>query len=959
MLNWYELTPGDFELLVLRLIESMGYEGAVKVAGPGDRGHDVVAFHPEKLPGVEPRTRKIVFQCKRVRQITKGEIQSELANFLSERLDNWILVAPISPSPELRAWLAGLDGAPQYRFHIQAWWLDEIERYVRQHEDELRRYVPELVVKLGLTNAHSPVIEDSLNAILGRSRHLVQMQIRRFARGKYIPDLYVRRSLEDELDRFLQTEPEAAESLKERLIAGADSLYRQVVRYPTEFREVDERLRRTLERKHDIRPDERDRLLAQVELRERVSTASENWYRALPEMLENLVRVIRTLSTRRHLGFQVEHEAVQQAADRCLRHLQEIPGVSSSSSTDSTYLSFPDAPPIKSAIEDLMSELARYRRLGLLVVDRAGGGKTNLICHLSAENAERQPTLLLFGKQQLSGPESLVHDVIASIQQLVPNGMPAAVDYLDSILDVHGLFLTIFVDGINENRRLGELDESILHLLDWAASHRMKIVLTCRDIYANFFRISDWEPLLRTVVRERLNQFSTDEYREATELYLRHYSITCTLRDEAERACRHPLLLRFFCEAYGQIEGTLVNLGEIRDIRLKELFSIYLSRKFEQIREALNHRDARLIQRFVQEIALKMFESSAGVLPLEEVETATGERDTSTHESIYVRLLDEDIVLEEHPGGSLEEKRVSFVYEEFMEFLLARALLTRRVNGKRMSPVELFEVLAISNRTWVNARGVAEYVGLMLIEGEHDYTRLNAETFLSCLATSDDVWRSAFWSVIGKCPEQRLGSDIFDLFPLALPGLKSRKAIQSLLGASSRLSESSAALIAATILWSTLLPNVFTWRHLEALPTMREEEVQQLSELLCSKLPESERYSPPTPGFIAAMFESIQPFLTKSVAQKIKSIARSHGRPGHTPEPEQATAQTIRVIWNAFPALQPKLLNGIFSSAHSVRVVCADRLRFVDSAKPQIQALCRPLAVCEGATEVGDLLRRV
>ena len=39
---------------------------------------------------------------------------------------------------------------------------------------------------------------------------------------------------------------------------------------------------------------------------------------------------------------------------------------------------------------------------------------------------------------------------------------------------------------------------------------------------------------------------------------------------DAAEQCRHPLLLRFFCEAYsGQ------DVGELEDIRLKELFDRY------------------------------------------------------------------------------------------------------------------------------------------------------------------------------------------------------------------------------------------------------------------------------------------------------------------------------------------------------------------------------------------------
>ena len=44
--------------------------------------------------------------------------------------------------------------------------------------------------------------------------------------------------------------------------------------------------------------------------------------------------------------------------------------------------------------------------------------------------------------------------------------------------------------------------------------------------------------------------FSTKEHEQALTLYLDHYKITGKPVGDAAEQCRHPLLLRFFCEAY-------------------------------------------------------------------------------------------------------------------------------------------------------------------------------------------------------------------------------------------------------------------------------------------------------------------------------------------------------------------------------------------------------------------------
>lgn len=98
----------------------------------------------------------------------------------------------------------------------------------------------------------------------------------------------------------------------------------------------------------------------------------------------------------------------------------------------------------------------------------------------------------------------------------------------------------------------------------------MRVTISCRDIYWSFFEAEKWDNFLFETRRNELYQFSSEEYEKAIELYFQHFHLRCTLIDEARNACHHPLLLRFFCEAYGRLVGEWVNVGIIRDIRFHE-----------------------------------------------------------------------------------------------------------------------------------------------------------------------------------------------------------------------------------------------------------------------------------------------------------------------------------------------------------------------------------------------------
>jgi hypothetical protein len=107
----------------------------------------------------------------------------------------------------------------------------------------------------------------------------------------------------------------------------------------------------------------------------------------------------------------------------------------------------------------------------------------------------------------------------------------------------------------------------------------------------------------------------------------------------------------------------------------------------------------------------------ATTLGLDELLRTTGHVDLDTETSVYQRLLDEDIIIEETPkpslvGNSVLARMVSFVYDEFYDYVLARALvIDRQWNVRSVADIskDFVDILSQSI-AFQQLRGVAVYL---------------------------------------------------------------------------------------------------------------------------------------------------------------------------------------------------------------------------------------------------------
>ena len=315
-----------------------------------------------------------------------------------------------------------------------------------------------------------------------------------------------------------------------------------------------------------------------------------------------------------------------------------------------------------------------------IVKEKAGSGKTNLVCNLANRLlGDGFPCVFMLGSQPLANRMELAAEAMRALGLDPGNGerMAVALDRLRQVLDAMPLTpVCVLIDAINETRDVELMRDALNELCAQFQPLRVRILITCRDIYWSFLE-GDWLGVIDASVRTfDLYRYDMEAWPTVRDRYFAAYRIAGQLVGDAEETCRQPLLFRFFCEAY---EGEDVSV--VANIRLQPLFEKYLEKKVERLAAARGDlfRAAESVTGCLQSIAAEMLDTHDVSVPEKRATVLTGDTGRLDSQSLYVRLLDEDIILDEFPDTRRNQlaRRVRFVYEAFLEFMLARELASR------------------------------------------------------------------------------------------------------------------------------------------------------------------------------------------------------------------------------------------------------------------------------------------
>src|SRR5262249_11630564 len=109
----------------------------------------------------------------------------------------------------------------------------------------------------------------------------------------------------------------------------------------------------------------------------------------------------------------------------------------------------------------------------------------------------------------------------------------------------------VIIDGINEHLDPREFNSALKAFIRRYYGKPVTFLISCRDLYWRYFEDEWWRNHGVIVSKDKLYAFTRAEYARALPLYLEAFNIDVTPTKEAKEQLRHPLLLRFFCEAYG------------------------------------------------------------------------------------------------------------------------------------------------------------------------------------------------------------------------------------------------------------------------------------------------------------------------------------------------------------------------------------------------------------------------
>jgi hypothetical protein len=373
---------------------------------------------------------------------------------------------------------------------------------------------------------------------------------------------------------------------------------------------------------------------------------------------------------------------------------------------------------------DTVANLERSLRPISLIVDRAGGGKTNLLCRLVEQLGDTYPVVFFAAKSIPYPSEEAIAQYLSATYPLGPEPIRVAL----STVAKEQIPILLVIDGINENLDPAAFNAGFKAFVRRYYGAPVLYLVSCRDIYWKYFEDEWWSAHCGFISRDELYAFTRTEFRKALSVYLRAYDIDARPVGNAREQLHHPLLLRFYCEAFKGVSGKPTKVGKVEDIRLLDLFDVYCLKKFKQIKERLGLISGDEVFSYLKVIARMMLRMNTRLLSATLVNQTLRKEffeSGSSLRSMYVQILDEDILLEQKPTGIQMEMVVSFVYDEFMEYVIAKALWadisSGRVNPSYEKIEGLAEGLLEQEASFISVLGVLVYLGeiLSIVSKDH------------------------------------------------------------------------------------------------------------------------------------------------------------------------------------------------------------------------------------------------
>ncbi|MHB8828976.1 MAG: NACHT domain-containing protein [Syntrophales bacterium] len=345
---------------------------------------------------------------------------------------------------------------------------------------------------------------------------------------------------------------------------------------------------------------------------------------------------------------------------------------------------------IRRAIQNLTRDLSVMEARIFLLTARAGQGKTNFVCDF----AERFlllygiPCLFLTGRDLRSVPAAKLTDHMSKLilGRNHENTFHEALSSVGTLCQEADKPFVVIFDGINEHPDISmfacEFEKVIEQLL---AFPFVKIIITCRSEYFSErfsnLQTASFADLIHQV--EEIHRAMPERHREhMVNAYFKFFKIQPSYMSGKvwKTLENNPLLLRFFCEAYGNPDVPRnIKLPAMADIYHEVVFRKYLDKKLHEVavRQPLGsgvgipavRQYKNVLRGIVSEMVSNLVFSDIPISAL----------DTSLQPAL-AELIAEDVFVRKDlvAGRSVldpDAEVINFTFDEFRDYLIADHLL--------------------------------------------------------------------------------------------------------------------------------------------------------------------------------------------------------------------------------------------------------------------------------------------
>lgn len=340
-------------------------------------------------------------------------------------------------------------------------------------------------------------------------------------------------------------------------------------------------------------------------------------------------------------------------------------------------------------IDEFEKKFALLNKQLVFLTEKAGQGKTNLICDFVDKVMIKKNLLgvMFTGNEFNNLNKQQIEDVILKDIYGFENTHITFDEFLEDIEFIsnkNNVVFTIVIDGLNENSHIEQFSQELYQFVERILTKKfIRLIFTCRSEYFEerfkIFKDPSFNQKMLMMDNymeryyrhdEKLPKYLQDRLLDS---YIKFFKVKSTVFNNVKNQLSDDfLLLRIFCEVYGEYTNPHAPVEQVYDIYKDDLFKKYFEYKKDEIQTKTGF-SLTDFQQLFKTILVYMIDNHQYInIPFDSL--------SSINKELLTHIIDEDIffrkdLIKDEASVLANKEVLNFTFDEFRDYLLADYLV--------------------------------------------------------------------------------------------------------------------------------------------------------------------------------------------------------------------------------------------------------------------------------------------